>query len=139
MYTVLQTASGRTDQGMIQWIMEVDKTWASFDYLRDSSQEYMTLDNKLAIALLAIIPSNLRRKRRRLQESDQALYNYLANGRQVLFHIYHHLRVDPSLANHYSIEDLSEITWLGDKVSQIETFLSNWIEMTEGMRNDLCE
>ena len=60
LYTVLQTASGRTDEGILQWIMEVEKPYATFDYLRNSQAEFITLDNKLAIALLAILPPTLK-------------------------------------------------------------------------------
>ena len=71
LYATVNTASRRTDKGAVQWLQEVDKEYATFEYLRESGEEFMTLDNKLGIALIGFLPVSLRRKIKRLQESEQ--------------------------------------------------------------------
>ena len=66
-------------------------------------------------------------------------YGTTVKGRQILHLIYHFLRVSPTLANHYNVEDLSDLQWLGDSVGEIDRFLGQWLEIMEGMQHQISD
>ena len=118
--------------------MEVEAPEASIDSLRNSGL-FVSLDAKLAFALLKILPAALKRKVPRAQDVELRDHYSVMNGRQILFMIYHHLRTNPTLSTFYNIEDLQDVQWGGDSVEAIEKFLDDWLRVTQGMRDQLSD
>ena len=80
----------------------------TFESLRVSGEEFVTLDQTLCVALMAIVPTTLERTLMRKEEAELVNHQSTMTGRQVLWHILHYLRVDPTLSNFYSVEDLND-------------------------------
>ena len=62
--------SARPDNSPVAWIKEVDESWANEDYLRESGEGWYQLDQKLAGALLPILPVALKRKVKTAQKME---------------------------------------------------------------------
>ena len=84
---------------------------------------FESLDRKLAIALQAILPRDLEMR----VQTDKAVLmakGRMMSGRQVLWHIYHHLRTSPNQMKIYGFVDIAQIKWWGDKNKS--GFLNFW-------------
>ena len=73
--TILQVhiASGRFDDSARKWVNEVLKEGATLKSLRETEQEFSRLDMKLATALWAVLPDNLKADAE--HEQDQQMEN----------------------------------------------------------------
>ena len=137
--TNVNMTSARTDNATVCWVKEVDESWANNEYLRDSGVQWYTLDNKLACALLAVLPMALKRKIKVEQKKEMNQHNHTLNGRQILYHIYQFLRTNSTMHNFFNVEDLQMLTYPGDDPDKVELFMNNWVETTEGMRTSIDE
>ena len=123
----------------MQWLLEVEAPSASIDSLRTSGTEFITLDQKLAIGLMEVLPASLKRKILRIRESELSEHHHIINGRQILLMVYKHLATNSTMDSYYNTEDAHQVVWLGDEPEQMERFLDNWLEIIDGMRTQLSE
>ena len=139
LYAETNKTSDRIDGHAVTWIREVEALSASNDSLRNSGTDFVTLDQKLAIALMAVLPSPLKRRILRMRESEMSDHDHVINGRQILLNVYKFLSTNSTMDNYYNTEDAHQVVWLGDLPEEMEKFLDNWLEILDGMRTQLSE
>ena len=79
-YAETNKTSDRLDGMSTEWLLEAEALSASNDTLRNSGKEFITLDQKLAIALMAVLPPPLRRRVLRIRESEMSDHRHIING-----------------------------------------------------------
>ena len=123
-------ASGRRDvKKVTRWVQEVEKSSKGFKRLRKSGRNFETLDMKLAASLSKTLKGEFARsvavkEARRLRDHGKPL-----NGRQLLWLIYDHFRVNRNLGRAYQTMDLMNVKWRGDKVEEMKAFRTDWEQM----------
>jgi len=97
---------------VVKWLQEVEKEGVTMDSLLKLGKGFASLDRKLAVALQAILPKDLEMR----VQTDRATIpdGYLMAGRQILWHIYRHLRTSPNQTKLFGLMDIVGITWFGD-------------------------
>ena len=137
---MIDAASGRMDSGVVVWLKEVEQSFATMEFLRESGKEFATLDKKLSTALSdACDDQRLRRKFAVAANEELERHLHVINGRQKLFIILRALRTNPTLKNYYGVEHLQSIKLLGEECLDVEKFLSDWIKVTTGMKSSLSD
>ena len=120
LYAETNKTSDRLDGLAVNWLIEAESLSASNDTLRNSGIEFVTLDQKLAIALMAVLPPPLKRIVIRLRESEMADHQHIINGRQIIFNVYKFLSTNSAMDNYYNTEDAHQVLWLGDLPEEME-------------------
>ena len=120
----LVVASVYDDKREVGWLNQVEAQ--SFDELADSGEErFKPLDHLMVPALLKIVPNQLALLIQN-KENEAMARNSTINGRQVVFMIYEWLKTDEYLATVFSISDLTDIVWMGDRPAEMQRFLTVW-------------
>ena len=125
LYAETNKTSDRLDGQAVTWLIEAEALSASSDILRNSGIEFVTLDQKLAIALMAVLPPPLKRRILRMRESEMADHQHIINGRQILFSVYKFLSTNSTMDNYYNTEGAHQVLWLGDMPEEMEKLLGN--------------
>ena len=98
---------------VIKWLQKVEKDGIKMKKLYEPGDGFASLDRKLAVALQSILPRDLAM---RVQTDRAAMKRgQLMSGRQILWHIYRHLRTSPNQTKIYGLKDIATINWWGDK------------------------
>ena len=98
----------------MSWIREVEREGATFESLHRTGSKYESLDQKLAAALASMVHTEI--SRLIVQASEMATQNdRVLRSRQALFIVYQYYATNASLGAAYSIVDLVNIEWMGDK------------------------
>ena len=96
-----------------KWLQKVEKDKIKMGKLLEPGPGFASLDRKLAVALQAILPKDLEM---RVQTDKAAMKKGpLMSGRQVLWHMYRHLRTSPNQTKLYGFRDIAQITGWGDE------------------------
>ena len=136
----LKAAAVRHDNKVIEWVTYAEYGWATIDSLRESGEDWITLDTKLATALKTKIKkASLKRTIDRYELVELENHGSTLNGRQILLLLYQSLATNANMTNHFNIEDLQAIVWLGDGVDQVDQFMTNWNECVQGMESTISD
>ena len=128
----LVAASPYADDREIEWLKEIESH--TYDDLgKSNSARFRLLDLQLAAALVKILPDQLR-IRAQAKEMEAYKRNSTISGRQIAHMIYEWFKTDVHTSTLFSFNDLSALTWLGDKPENMEKFLQNWGHIMEHMQ-----
>ena len=122
------SASGALDKAFA-WIMKVDSTITDGDEERkiqmnelEDSEEFATLDAKLASALYAIVSGDMAYKITLAQE-ELARNRKFLKGRQMLWMIFRHFEITEEDGAVLEFQDLMRVEMVGN---DIRTFMNRW-------------
>ena len=121
-------ASGR-GEAAFHWIVEVEKPGATYEAMANVGQ-FESLDGKLSAALTKIMTGELGRKVNQIKETGTK-EGILVRGRQVLWLVYDHYRINDELGLIYDFRDLNSVKMRGDS---LESFLNSWENVLLGMQ-----
>ena len=136
----LCTASGRIDSLEIYWFMEATDGTKTFEQLSDSGEpRYQTLDQKLAVALLAIIKADCQILSLKVQtlEEEAIMQGKLLKGRQLAWLIFDYFRLNADMTMLYNLEDIVGLSYPGD--NRIHEFYRLWMMMVKECEVQLPE
>ena len=118
------------------WILEVfqDDSEVTFANFAKSTKKFTNLDFKLAVSVTALSKqgelglkiANIKDERQRTNPEEGPL-----RGRQILRIVVEYFRGDSKKGGAYSIRDLAQVKWLGDKKAGL--FLQVWDMTIRGM------
>ena len=111
---------------------EVEQSGTTFESLNDS-RGFETLDVKLAAAIFKVARGEIGRKLSRLAEGG-AKNGDRIKGRQCLWVVKEHFKLDEAAGALYDIADLINVKWQGD--NRMELFLSNWESVLCGIKTE---
>ena len=112
------------------WIMEVEAPDATLESMADPGS-FPSLDTKLSSAIFKISTGELGRKIRHADDME-ARRMRMMKGRQALWIIYDHFRINEEAGSLYDMQDLISIKLGND--SNLEAFLLNWEQVLSGLR-----
>ena len=130
----------KPQEEVVRWLSAVEVEGIEEKDVVDPGRDFESLDRKLAIALQSILPKELEMKINNVKADLLAKRGRLISGRQVLWHIYRHLRTNVNQDAVYGVVDIARIQWLGDKnkakfltfwesrMSQMQGKCSNWMK-----------
>jgi hypothetical protein len=121
-------ASGRGEQGYA-WCLRAEDQAVSFDDLADS-EGYDTLDIKLSSALTLIASGDLG-LRISLAVDRQKQQGRVLKGRQIIWLVHDHHKLDDERGAMYDYADLQAIKFKGD--NNLERFMNTWEMVLQGM------
>ena len=127
----LGNASGRSDGQEIPWLHEATDGSKTYEQLADCGDpRWKTLDGKLFTALRATIISDCVILTTKLQTVEEEAYNRhtFVTGRQLVFLIFAHFRLNADMKLLYDVEDITSLEWMGDH--KIHSFYRLWFMMT---------
>ena len=119
----VNAAAARPDDKAIAWLNKARDKNCTFDELANCKDHIQVLDRKLARSLMEILPSALLHKIT-LKESICLSKGYQLRGRQIIMLICGEFSVNADIGFTYSLEDLSILTYTGDK--NIHQFVNKW-------------
>ena len=132
MFSVLVSASGRTDSKALKWAREVEADGKSIEDFRDSGRRFARLDRKLATSLMSLASGEL--GRRMTQASDDALKEgRVVRGRELLFTTVRYFSTGCHAEIVFTLMDLQRVTLKGDN---IEAFQSAWTEVLGSLKRE---
>ena len=105
----------KPQEEVVRWLSAVEVEGVKEKELVDPGRDFESLDRKLAIALQSILPKEVEMKINNVKAELLAKRGRLISGRQVLWHIYRHLRTNVNQDAVYGVVDIARIQWLGDK------------------------
>ena len=118
-----------------EWILEVEHPGSSMASLANSGH-FPSLDSKLKASLMRVVSGSLQMKI--ANDSEKAIRSgKFLTGRQVLWMIYDHYRVDEEAADLHDVLDLSEVTCHGDQ--DIERWYLKWGLVLQQQRTEQPE
>ena len=122
------------DKAEVAWLMKATISTATFEGLEDSGEpRFHGLDTMLATALQAVVTKG-ELGRTLSKESVSALREgKLITGRQIVYMIVDHSKLNDSMAMVYSITDITAIKWRGDAPEQVSQFKSDWENILDNM------
>ena len=121
-------ASGR-GKIAFEWIIEVEKPGATYAAMANVG-DFESLDGKLSAALTKVMTGELGRKVNQVKETGTK-DGVLVRGRQVLWLVYDHYRINDELGLIYDFRDLNSVKMRGDS---LESFLHSWDNVLLGMK-----
>ena len=98
-----------------------------YEQLADSGEaRFHTLDQKLAVAMLPTIKTDNHILATKIQSLEEEEINKgrLIKGRQIVWLIFDHLKLNTHMKLLYSLEDLVNLKYLGD--NKVHTFMRFW-------------
>jgi hypothetical protein len=111
------------------WIVEVEKPGATYATFANVG-EFESLDGKLFAALTKVMTGELGRKVNQVKETGTKA-GVLFRGRQVLWLVYDHYRMNDELGLIYDFRDLNSVRMRG---GSLESFLNSWENVLLGMK-----
>ena len=137
----LCSATGMTDLKEIPWILEVTKAGTTMDSLLDSgAKRFKQLDIRLAVALSSCVKDGCSELDRVLQQKEAVLMDdkgECLRGRQIFWMILDYFKTNRDVSVVYTIQDLTNLEWMGDK--HMQSFKFYWETMSARMTNELSE
>jgi hypothetical protein len=121
-------ASGRGEQGYA-WCLKAENPEVTFDDLADS-EGYDTLDIKLSSALTHLASGDLG-LRISLAVDRQKTLGRVLKGRQIVWLVHDHHKLDDERGAMYDYADLQAIKFKGD--NNLERFMNTWEMVLQGM------
>ena len=122
----LVNAGGREDRAEIPWV-KAAKT-KTYDELANSGEaRFKTLDAKLKVALMATIKADCPILHSKLQTLEREAFNkdQMLNGRQVIYKIYDHFRINANRKGLITLDEITALKWQGDH--KIHDFMRAWL------------
>ena len=100
-------AQDKPSHKVVKWLQKVERETIEMKKLLKLGEGFESLDRKLAVSLQAILPRDLEM---RVQTDKAAMRNgRLMSERQVLWHIYRHLRTSPNRSKLYGLKEIAQI------------------------------
>ena len=149
--TALTEASIYYGKAEVPWLMKACAPDATFESLDDPGEpRYQSLDTMLATALQARVKTGELGRALAKKTVSALRKNKLITGRQIVYMVADHLRLNDSMSMVCSTTDITAIKWRGDTPEQVSQFKSNWENVLDNMdpnveigdealRNILCE
>jgi hypothetical protein len=123
-------ASGRGEEAF-KWILQAEKATATLRSLADS-RRFDSLDAKLAAALTEVASGELGR-RINLAVELEASKGKMLKGRQILWMVHDHHKLDEERGALYNFQDLMSVKLRGD--ANLESFMITWESVLSKMHN----
>ena len=124
-------ASGRGEEAF-RWVQEVESKKSGFDDFAESGAGFDSLDAKLASCLAKLTHGELGR-RITLKMETAAKSGQMIRGRQILWMVYQHFRLNQSYGSLYQVSDLMAVRMKGDS---LESFVNTWDSVIAGMHKE---
>ena len=116
-------AQDKKFEKVVKWLQVAEKEGLKLEEVPRPKRKYETLDRKMALALQSILPRDLE-MRVNTDKAKALEKGELLSGRQILWHIYKHFQTSPNQTRIYTLMDVVNIKWFGDKSK--EKFLTFW-------------
>ena len=124
-YRSVIVASGKVNEAkVLKWIDAVANPRTDVRDFNESSSEFVTLDAKLALALMKKLHGEQLRRIALIERQCIKQEGRLLTGRNILWFIYKDLSMNADMSLCYSIADLNSVVWMGDK--DMERFRTEW-------------
>ena len=132
--TALTEASVYYDKAEVAWLMKATVSTATFEGLEDSGEHrFHGLDTMLATALQAVVTKGELGRTLSKKSVSALREGKLITGRQIVYMIVDHFKLNDSMAMVYSITDITAIKWRGDAPEQVSQFKSDWENILDNM------
>ena len=124
LFTKLQQVSGRSDNKVIDWLLEVECDDVTHEKLANSGK-FSTLDIKLINALTEIAKGELGRMIIAATQKERRVKKQMLKGRQALLIIYEYFAVNSKLKQVCKLNDLMKVKLVGGDKGLV-SFLTSW-------------
>ena len=124
--TQMLATSGRRDNMAVAWVKKAETEHVGWDALGDVPYDLVTLDRKLAAALMRLAKGEFADSLSHLAQTSMAAQGVPLTGVQILRRIYLSLRTTSSMNTYHSFRELGQLKWLGDhKIDRFKNHLNH--------------